>query len=127
MNAPDITNQDRAKTAEVALEAFMTARPHDDAAEAIPDLLANLMHLCDQRGANFMAELTTALVNHRLETEAEADPLADKIREVFSDRYATDELELEMHDGARVSLGEGGAWVACHQWIPENEYQEVAK
>lgn len=44
------TNEDRAVWAETALTAFIMASNGEDDETAITDLLANLMHMCKQRG-----------------------------------------------------------------------------
>jgi hypothetical protein len=64
---PDERNDDRAAWAEVALAAF-AAETGCDRAEALPDLLCDLMHQCDRTGVSFAAELGRARWHYATET-----------------------------------------------------------
>ncbi len=70
---PECLNADRALWAAIALEAFRR-ETGADLADAVSDLLADLMHWCDRFGQTFHHELRRAL-DHYLEetcTQAEA-------------------------------------------------------
>jgi hypothetical protein len=66
------TNLDRAKWADAAIQAFRRATRTDDC-DALADLLADLMHLCDtkrgQDGWDFDAMLERARSNYVEEVE----------------------------------------------------------
>lgn len=59
-------NQNRAAWAAHALTAFK-AITGADPGDALADLLADLMHLVDQEGADFMAALARARMNYDAE------------------------------------------------------------
>jgi len=67
---PEGRNDERAAWAKTALEAFMAETRTDDG-DAIADLLADLMHLCDRQPARFggfEAELERARMHYAEET-----------------------------------------------------------
>jgi hypothetical protein len=64
---PDELNDDRAVWAEVALAAF-AAETGCDRADALPDLLCDLLHWCDRTGVSFADELERARGHYRVET-----------------------------------------------------------
>ena len=64
----EITNNDRAAWAEIAINNFRNeVMQGEDDDTTIGDLLANILHYCDQYGVDFDARLTTA----RMHFEAE--------------------------------------------------------
>lgn len=68
---PDLEgmNEDRARWADTAVEAFVDntgSEPQD----ALPDLLCDLMHWCDRMGLDFNASLDRARSNYTDETRA---------------------------------------------------------
>ena len=67
---PEMMNSDRARWARVAVEAFIRETGVDEE-DAIPDLLADLMHLCDRsKGSHgFEAELAVARHHYAIETK----------------------------------------------------------
>lgn len=67
---PDELNDDRAVWAEVALAAFATETGCDQA-DALPDLLCDLLHWCDRTGVSFAAELERARLHYAAETTNE--------------------------------------------------------
>jgi hypothetical protein len=68
---PEGMNDDRAEWARAAVEAFRAATGTDDG-DAISDLLADLMHLCDREpdtfGASFRRQLERAAMHYEEET-----------------------------------------------------------
>lgn len=62
------TNQDRADWAEAAIDTFKAETGCDDC-DAIPDLLCDLMHLCDAHGADFAKELERAVSSYKVEVK----------------------------------------------------------
>jgi hypothetical protein len=69
---PDIERMNRARAAwaQQALDAFMSATCTDPE-DAICDLTANLMHLCDELGWDFAKEVRRGQVHYRAETGGE--------------------------------------------------------
>lgn len=67
----EATNDDRAAWAQAAVDTFMR-ETGTDSEDAISDLLGNLMHLCNQRGADFTAELNRGAGHYQSEIEIEA-------------------------------------------------------
>lgn len=65
-NDPDNMNIPRAEWAEAALSTFMGCTGTDQE-DAISDLLADLMHLCDRTGPGFDTELERARGNYQAE------------------------------------------------------------
>lgn len=69
---PEEMNDDRAAWAETALASFQAETGTDDG-DAIADLLADLMHLCDRKperfGASFRAQLERAEGHYEAETD----------------------------------------------------------
>ena len=72
---PEFLNADRALWAAIALEAFRR-ETGADLADAVSDLLADLMHWCDRFGQKFRRELRRALDHYAEETCARAEPPA---------------------------------------------------
>lgn len=68
---PDRQNDDRAEWARVAVRAFI-GETQTDKDDAVADLLADLMHLCDRDGYYFERELERAQRMYGEETKAEA-------------------------------------------------------
>lgn len=64
---PDGMNDQRAEWADQSIACFQDATNTEDE-NAICDLLANIMHRCDQRGDNFAEELRRALTHYDAET-----------------------------------------------------------
>ena len=64
---PDGMNTDRALWAEEAVNTFMRTTG-SDREDAVCDLLADIMHLCDRRGQDFNAELERARGHYEAET-----------------------------------------------------------
>jgi hypothetical protein len=62
-------NDDRARRALAALNAYVEASDHDDEPEIYTDLLADLGHLCDQEGIEFQVLVDIALVHWRAERD----------------------------------------------------------
>jgi hypothetical protein len=67
----EVTNDDRAAWAQAAVDTFMR-ETGTDAEDAIPDLLGDLMHLCDMRGLDFNALLNRGAGHYQAEVEIEA-------------------------------------------------------
>lgn len=67
----EVTNDDRAGLAQAAIDTFMR-ETGTDSEDAISDLLCNLMHLCNQRGDDFTAELNRGAGHYQAEVEIEA-------------------------------------------------------
>ena len=67
---PDGQNNDRAKWAQVAIDAFQ-AETGTDECDALGDLLADLMHLSDRTGTSFDFMLNRARGHYQTETEPE--------------------------------------------------------
>ncbi len=67
---PDGQNNDSAKWAQTAFDAFMTATGTDPE-DAMADLLADLMHLADRNGTDFADQLRRASSNYAEETRGE--------------------------------------------------------
>ena len=65
-NNGEITNEGRAVVAEMAMSTL------NDQENVVVDLLANIMHYCDQRGEDFKASLKTASMHFEQEKEEEA-------------------------------------------------------
>lgn len=81
---PEQENDNRAKWAQAAIDAFTAACPADDP-HVLADLLCNLMHLCDRRtrtqggrgpvrknppeGWDFNAALRMAVMHYQAETD----------------------------------------------------------
>ncbi len=68
---PDGMNDRRAGWAEEAVAAFMAASG-TDLDNAICDLLADLMHLCDRNGQDFERQLLRAEYHYEAETTADS-------------------------------------------------------
>ena len=68
---PDNMNDDRADWAEAALQAFIRAC-RTDREDALPDLLCDLIHLCDRQPdlGGFDAMVERARRNYDAETQA---------------------------------------------------------
>jgi len=70
LDNPDVTNGDRARWADEAVEAFKE-ETHDYAdgicEENIADLLCDLMHLCDRERFSFDEALSTGRANYQAE------------------------------------------------------------
>jgi hypothetical protein len=62
-------NDDRARRALAALNAYVETSDHDDEPEIYTDLLADLGHLCDQEGIDFQHLVDIALVHWRTERD----------------------------------------------------------
>lgn len=75
------TNEDRARWAAAALEAYAEQtrnNPADrDKAELLRDLLGDLMHYADEQGLDFTQELTWAEGNYEDERDEETDASED--------------------------------------------------
>lgn len=67
--APELLNPNRALWAAAALGEFQRQTGADQA-DALSDLLADLMHWCDRYGQNFPKELRRALDHYEEETDA---------------------------------------------------------
>lgn len=65
---PDGKNNDRAQWAEAAISAF-EAETGTDRADALADLLADLMHWCDRTGDSFDVAIKRAKRNYKDETQ----------------------------------------------------------
>ncbi len=72
---PEGMNDDRALWAAQALHAFRVAIGTDPE-DALPDLLADLMHWCDRSGANFNDDLCRAYVHYEAETTSDTGGIA---------------------------------------------------
>lgn len=72
---PAYLNADRALWAAIALEAFRR-ETGADLADAVSDLLADLMHWCDRFGQNFERELQRALEHYAEEAGSGTEPAA---------------------------------------------------
>ena len=70
---PDAQNDERAKWAAQAIEAFELATCVDRE-DALSDLLADLMHWADRNGLDFSAEIARGRMHYEAETEAEDGP-----------------------------------------------------
>lgn len=66
--AADPTNKDRAAWADHALQMFQMTTGADRE-DAVSDLLANLMHLADDEGTDFAADLERASMHYTAEIE----------------------------------------------------------
>lgn len=64
---PDNQNDDRARWAGAALEAFQKTTRCSEV-EALVDLLCDLMHWCDRHGADFREALNQAKGHYQEET-----------------------------------------------------------
>jgi hypothetical protein len=62
-------NDDRARRALAALNAYIQVSDHDDEPEIYTDLLADLGHLCDQEGIDFQGLVDISLVHWRAERD----------------------------------------------------------
>ena len=65
---PEGMNDKRAQWAQEAVTAFQRVTRADDE-DAVKDLLANLMHLCDRTGMEFAVQFDAALYMYREETD----------------------------------------------------------
>ena len=68
---PEGMNDDRAQSADIAIRAFIEARP-TDFEDSLGDLLGNLMHWADRNNFDFDAALDRALFHYKAETEETA-------------------------------------------------------
>jgi hypothetical protein len=71
---PDGQNQDRAEWAQSALDAFRNTTG-TDAADALKDLLGDLMHWCDENDQDFDVALDAARHYYAEETTDESEAL----------------------------------------------------
>lgn len=69
---PEGMNDERTSWAERAINTFIEATG-TDREDALPDLLANLMHWADREGTDFNANLETARMHYEAETRGEDD------------------------------------------------------
>ena len=69
---PEGHNDDRAKWAQVALDAFQGETGTDDG-DRLADLLGDLMHWCDRNGMGFAHELERAHRYYEEETKPEPE------------------------------------------------------
>jgi hypothetical protein len=67
---PEGMNGDRAAWAAAAIEAFRDMT-RTERADALPDLLADLMHWCDRNGIDFAEALEAARMHYAAETSTE--------------------------------------------------------
>ena len=67
---PEGLNDNRARWAAAALHCFQRETGTDDE-DALPDLLADLMHWCDRNSSDFDAALSTARMHYDAETSPE--------------------------------------------------------
>src|SRR5947207_9279917 len=86
---PDEQNDDRAKWAEAALDAFMVAT-RCDLEDAVHDLLTDLHHYCDRKNLNFKSEARWAERMYHQETNPGevTDPRLDTSQATTSDPCA---------------------------------------
>lgn len=75
-NEKALTNRDRAGIAELALTMVEDGQGRQD---AVTDLLANLMHLCDQEGWAFFELLDLAESHYGQECDESADHLQCRV------------------------------------------------
>jgi hypothetical protein len=74
-----VQNMRRAVTAARSLGRFQTIAKADDE-DALSDLLANLMHLCDIDGTSFAKELSRATRHYRIEIQEACWPGTDQMK-----------------------------------------------
>jgi hypothetical protein len=64
----DGENANRANSARLAIDAFLSARKADRQ-DAVQDLLCNLAHYCDRTGEDLLTALRIAKTNYEAETQ----------------------------------------------------------
>jgi len=99
------TNQERAVSAEQALEVFMSSEYGDglEVDEAIPDLITNLLHLAAVRGFEPAELLRRAEMNYTAERGPSKDELKAELRKA---RGTQDRLATEVRTRSHYSSGQ---------------------
>ena len=102
---PDGQNEDRARWAQTALEAFQTETQTEDC-DRLKDLLCDLMHWSDEHAGETGADFETALdsAKHHYEAETSAYGLTAE------DRFPIEDWQYDAANGA-TRLGYAD-WVA---------------
>lgn len=93
---PEKQNDDRAKWAGIALAQFQSETGTEDA-DALCDLLCNLMHWADRHNEDFDAELTRARNHYDVETTPEDSPLLHAAKLVLQ-RWSEGDLADAVRD-----------------------------
>jgi len=105
---PEHQNDDRARWAEIALLAFQR-ETGTDLEDALPDLLCDLIHLCDRRKWDFETELERAQAHYQIETTPDPDDLLGAAQLVIERWSSGDLAEAVRHLEAAIDAAKARA------------------